>query len=87
MSYTAVESNTDKNLDEVRPISLNDIIEQCENLHGKVLAANLVALDRDGVPRYVIGWDMHTTESSADGEAFLVTTARFVFMLGDIADV
>jgi hypothetical protein len=79
---------TDKD-DEITPISIHEMIEELDKLNGDELSANLVALDKEGFPRYVVGWDLHTSEECVDdiGERFELTAVRIVFKLGDIADV
>jgi hypothetical protein len=80
---------TDKDGDEISPISIHEMIEGFERLDGTELSASLVALDKEGAPRYVIGWDLHTSEECVDdiGERFELAAVRIVFKLGDIANV
>ena len=79
----------DKDGDEISPISIHEMMEGFEKLNGNELSVSLVALDKEGVPRYVIGWDLHTSESCVDeeGEEFELTAVRIVFKLGGAANV
>jgi hypothetical protein len=75
--------------DHKKAIRLDDIIEESEDLGGRVLSAPLVGYDPQGVLRYITAWDVHTTEI-VEGEDDLhpfITSARLAFKFGDKADV
>jgi hypothetical protein len=70
-------------------ITIKDLAEEFEDLTGSELSAPLVALDENGIRRYVSEWGIHQTLDEPDGfEGFSnhVKTSRLVFKLGDIVD-
>ncbi len=67
-------------------ITLSNLIEVCENTSSRILDAPLVGYDALGSLRYIVGFDIHTTEDGEEDFRPFITSSQIMFVFGDIVD-